>query len=118
VIWRLLLGIAMKQAAGLIRLATASGERIRIVRTADKLETCLRTGELAIVLNLEGAEPIDPERSMSSSKQDYDRWGSSGVGSTPSATASLSAFRPPRIPGPGFPTPAGRSSTAATSWAS
>ena len=52
---------AIAQAAGLIRLAAASDGRIRIVRTVDELETCLATGVLAIVLHIEGAEPIGPD---------------------------------------------------------
>ena len=52
---------AIAQAAALIRLAAASAGRIRIVRTVDELETCLATGVLAIVLHIEGAEPIGPD---------------------------------------------------------
>lgn len=50
---------AIVQAAGLIRLAAASDGRIRIVRGVAELETCLAAGVLAIVLHIEGAEPID-----------------------------------------------------------
>jgi membrane dipeptidase len=52
---------AITQIAALIRLAAASGGRIRIVRTVDEIEICLATGVLAIVLHIEGAEPIGPD---------------------------------------------------------
>ncbi len=52
---------AIAQTAGLIRLAAASDGRIRIVRTVAEIETCLATGVLAIVLHIEGAEPIGPD---------------------------------------------------------
>ncbi len=52
---------AIAQAAALIRLAAASDGRIRIVRSVEEIETCLATGVLAIVLHIEGAEPIGPD---------------------------------------------------------
>lgn len=45
----------------LLALEQASEGRVRIVRTAAELEHCLDTGIFAIVLHLEGAEPLDPE---------------------------------------------------------
>jgi len=65
----------MKQAARLIRLATASGGRIRIVRTADELETCLRTRASS------GTEGVSPEESRSSA--------SDGDGSSERAVRNL-----------------------------
>lgn len=51
----------LMETAGLHRLETESDGRVQIIRTADELETCLRTEVLAIVLHFEGAEPIDPD---------------------------------------------------------
>ncbi len=50
----------LDQCAALLRLAGMSGESISIVRAADDLERCIAQGVLAIVIHLEGADPIDP----------------------------------------------------------
>ncbi len=44
-------------------LAAAAGGRAAIVSNADQLETCLQTGVLALVLQIEGAEAIAPDLS-------------------------------------------------------
>lgn len=51
----------LAQLEGLIRLESLSDGDIRIVRTADELETCLGDGRMAVVLHIEGAEAIDPD---------------------------------------------------------
>ncbi|HLY22508.1 MAG TPA: dipeptidase [bacterium] len=45
----------------LLEIAQASGGRVRIVRTAGEIQTCLDGGTFAMLLHLEGAEPLDPE---------------------------------------------------------
>jgi membrane dipeptidase len=52
---------ALRQIDAMTRLAAGSAGAIRLVRTADALDTCMRSGVLAIVAHLEGAEPIDPD---------------------------------------------------------
>lgn len=51
----------LAQLEGLTRLETLSDGYIRIVRTADALETCLGDGRMAVVLHIEGAEAIEPD---------------------------------------------------------
>ncbi len=46
--------------ARLFQLEAESEGQVKIVRTADELETCLRNGVLAALLHFEGAEAIDP----------------------------------------------------------
>jgi membrane dipeptidase len=46
--------------ASLFRLEAQSDGQIQVVRTADELVACLRQGILAVVLDFEGAEAIDP----------------------------------------------------------
>ncbi len=53
--------IAISVMASLFRLETESGGKIRVVRTAKELASCLRQGVIAAVLHFEGAEAIDPE---------------------------------------------------------
>ncbi len=48
-------------AALLIELEAGSEGRIRVVRTAGELESCLRDGVLAAVLHFEGAENLGPD---------------------------------------------------------
>ena len=48
-------------AARLFRLEAESKGQVKIVRTADELETCLHNGVLAALLHFEGAEAIDPQ---------------------------------------------------------
>jgi membrane dipeptidase len=47
--------------ASLFRLEAQSGGKIRVVRDAPELASCLRGGILAMVLHLEGADALDPE---------------------------------------------------------
>jgi len=53
--------IAMKGIAYLYRIETEADGQLRIIRTADELETCLQQGIIAAVLHFEGAEAIDPD---------------------------------------------------------
>ncbi|MGC9334396.1 MAG: dipeptidase, partial [Anaerolineae bacterium] len=53
--------MSIAMAAGLFRLETASSGEIKVVRTVEEIARCLRTGVLAAVLHLEGADAIDPE---------------------------------------------------------
>lgn len=52
--------VAMAVTASLFKLEAEAAGQLKVVRTADELETCLRTGVLAAVLHFEGAEAIDP----------------------------------------------------------
>jgi membrane dipeptidase len=45
----------------LFQLESESGGRIKVVRTAEELESCLRDGVLAAVLHFEGAENLGPD---------------------------------------------------------
>lgn len=47
--------------ASLFRIETESQGKVKVVRTADELKTCLRDGVLAAAVHLEGAEPIGPD---------------------------------------------------------
>ena len=46
---------------GLYRLEKDSDGSLRVVRTADELESCLREGVLAAILHFEGAENLGPD---------------------------------------------------------
>lgn len=50
---------ALSMAGILFRIEAQSQGQVKVVRTTDELETCLRNGVLAAILHLEGAEPID-----------------------------------------------------------
>lgn len=52
--------VAMQMVANLHRLAKLSNGQMQVVRTADELDECLRTGVIATILHFEGAEPIGP----------------------------------------------------------
>jgi membrane dipeptidase len=52
--------LTMSMVAGLFRIEAQSGGRVRVVRSADDLDVCLKEGSLAAVLHFEGAEAIDP----------------------------------------------------------
>ncbi|HEY7092899.1 MAG TPA: dipeptidase, partial [Ktedonobacterales bacterium] len=58
------LGYAQREAmglvAGLLKIEQESDGQVKIVRTADEMDACLRDGILAAILHFEGAEPIDP----------------------------------------------------------
>jgi len=45
----------------LLEIAQASNGRVKIVRTAAEIQACLDGGTHAMLLHLEGAEPLDPE---------------------------------------------------------
>jgi len=52
---------ALAITARLFKLEADAQGQIKVVRTADELEACLRTGIVAIVLHFEGAEAIDAD---------------------------------------------------------
>lgn len=52
---------AEKLATGLFRIEAGSEGRLRIVRSADEVERCLREGTIAAVLHFEGAENLGPD---------------------------------------------------------
>ncbi len=52
---------AMAQMAVLFRLEERSCGQLKVVRTADEMEQCLRSGVLGAVLHMEGAEAIDAD---------------------------------------------------------
>lgn len=45
----------------LLEIAQASNERVKVVRTAAEIQGCLDHGTHAMLLHLEGAEPLDPD---------------------------------------------------------
>jgi membrane dipeptidase len=45
----------------LLEIAQTSEGRVKVVRTAAEVQACLDGGALAMLLHLEGAEPLDPE---------------------------------------------------------
>lgn len=51
---------ALTMTARLFKLETESEGQVKVVRNADELETCLRSGVLAAILHFEGTEAIDP----------------------------------------------------------
>lgn len=51
----------VRTAAKLFELEAQSDGQIKIVRTADELETALQNGTFAISIHIEGAEPIGPD---------------------------------------------------------
>ncbi|MEM7129785.1 MAG: dipeptidase [Chloroflexota bacterium] len=55
------LQFTVQAAAKLFQLEEASNGQIRIVRTADELDSCLRKGIFAVLLHIEGAEAIDAD---------------------------------------------------------
>jgi len=52
---------ALGHLGRLLALEQASHGQVRIVRTAAELQQCLEAGIFAMVLHLEGAEPLDPD---------------------------------------------------------
>lgn len=52
---------AIEQAARLYRVSRESDGEVEIVRTASDIERCLSQGKLAMLLHLEGAEPLDTD---------------------------------------------------------
>jgi membrane dipeptidase len=53
--------IAMATVAALFRLEAESKGQMKVVRTVDEIETCLRDEVLAAILHFEGAEAIDKD---------------------------------------------------------
>ncbi len=100
---------ALSVMARLFRLEEAAAGRVKVVRTVDELEACLRGGVLAAVLHIEGAEAIDPELDA---LEVFYRAGLRSLGpvwSRPNAFGHGVPFAYPRSPdtGPGL-TDAGR----------
>lgn len=50
---------AMQVTANLFRVERQSGGAFKVVRSADELETCIKSGTIAAILHFEGAEAID-----------------------------------------------------------
>jgi membrane dipeptidase len=93
----------------LFQLESESGGRIKVVRTAEELESCLRDGVLAAVLHFEGAENLGPDPGT---LEDLHEAGLRSLGlvwSRPNAYGHGVPFRFPASPdtGPGL-TEAGR----------
>src|SRR5918911_730680 len=103
------LGVTMSMAALLFRLEARSEGQVKVVRDADELETCVRTGVLAAIMHIEGAEAIDPGLDA---LEVFYRAGLRSLGpvwSRPNAFGEGVPFRFPGSPdtGPGL-TPRGR----------
>ena len=52
---------ALAMLGQLFKIEAASEGNVRIVRTAHELEHCIDEGVFAMILHLEGADPLDPE---------------------------------------------------------
>lgn len=52
---------AMAMSAILFRIEEASEGKVKVVRTADELQSCIDTGTFATILHFEGAEAIDKD---------------------------------------------------------
>jgi membrane dipeptidase len=96
-------------ARTLFRVEAESGGQVKVVRTAEEIESCLRNGVLAAVFHLEGAENLGPEPGA---LEDLYETGLRSLGlvwSRPNAYAHGVPFRFPASPdtGPGL-TDAGR----------
>lgn len=95
---------ARAQIDAMLRLEMISGGAIRIVRTADAIEASRHDGVLAVVIHLEGAEPVEP--SLANLEELY-RQGLRSIGITwsrPNAFGHGVPFRFPASPdiGPGL----------------
>ncbi|OED44525.1 peptidase [Chromatiales bacterium (ex Bugula neritina AB1)] len=55
------LNIAMAQAAILLRIERESAGQVKICRNAAEVQHCISNNQLAAILHLEGAEPIDKD---------------------------------------------------------
>jgi membrane dipeptidase len=102
-------GFAGELVEGLYRLEEESAGSLRIIRSADELEECLRERMLAAILHFEGAENLGPEPGA---LEEFYRVGLRSLGivwSRPNAYAHGVPFRFPSSPdtGPGL-TGAGR----------
>lgn len=56
--------VTLSVAANLFRLEREAAGQVKVVRTADELERCLRDGTIAMVFHIEGAEAIDADLDM------------------------------------------------------
>ncbi len=101
-------GYARRQARALVsllfRIEAESEGKLKVVRTADEVEDCLRSGVLAAILHFEGAENLGPD--PETLEEFYER-GLRSLGlvwSRPNAYASGVPFRFPAAPdtGPGL----------------
>ena len=52
---------ALRMTADLFRLEAESAGQIKVVRTADELQSCIDDGVFAAILHFEGAEPFDED---------------------------------------------------------
>jgi len=91
-------------AAVLFRIEAESGGQMKIVRTAEELESCLRDGVLAALLHFEGAENLGPDPGA---LEDLHEMGLRSLGlvwSRPNAYGHGVPFRFPASPdtGPGL----------------
>ena len=100
---------ADKLAATLFRMEAGSGGRMKVVRTAEELEGCLRQGVLAAVLHFEGAENLGPDPGALEALYEAGLRSLGLVWSRPNAYGHGVPFRFPASPdtGPGL-TGAGR----------
>ena len=89
-------------AAGLFRLESEEG--LRIVRTADEIEGCLRDGTIAAILHFEGAENLGPDAGALEGLYKIGLRSLGLVWSRPNAYAHGVPFRFPASPdtGPGL----------------
>lgn len=53
--------VALRMTADLFRIEAESDGQVKIVRTADELQTCINKGVFAAILHFEGAEAIDED---------------------------------------------------------
>jgi membrane dipeptidase len=88
--------------AGLLRLQSGGG--LRVVRTADELEGCLREGVVAAILHFEGAENLGPDPGALEELYEAGLRSLGLVWSRPNAYAHGVPFRFPSSPdtGPGL----------------
>jgi membrane dipeptidase len=102
-------GMADGLAAELFRIEAKSGGQMKVVRTAEELESCLRDGVLAVVLHFEGAENLGPDPGALEPLYEAGLRSLGLVWSRPNAYAHGVPFRFPASPdtGPGL-TAAGR----------
>jgi membrane dipeptidase len=102
-------GFAEKLAQMLFGIESESGGQLRVVRTAEELESCLGDGVLAAVLHFEGAENLGPDPEALEAHYEMGLRSLGLVWSRPNAYAHGVPFRFPSSPdtGPGL-TRAGR----------
>ena len=95
-------GFADNLVAGLFRLESEDG--LRVVRTAEELEGCLRDGTIAAILHFEGAENLGPDAGALEGLYETGLRSLGLVWSRPNAYAHGVPFRFPASPdtGPGL----------------